>query len=84
MSKKAHSSSTLGGDRPRQVARAQSLYREKKRGDGFQRLQEWLPEATSLRLKYLCDATGLTKREALVRLISAADVDKIESGRSEK
>ena len=74
----------MSGRRAGQLAQAQSLYREKKREDGYQRLQEWLPEAVSSRLKYLCDATGLTKREALVRLISAADVDKIEIGRSEK
>ncbi len=84
MTKKTKDRSVLGGGRAGQLARAQSLYREKKKEDGFQRLQEWLPEAASSRLKYLCDATGLTKREALVRLISAADVDKIEIGRSEK
>jgi hypothetical protein len=70
--------------RANQLAKAQNAYRDRMRGDGFLRLQEWLPEAAYLRLKYLCEVSGLTKREAIVCLISAADDGKFELGRSEK
>ncbi|MBB3224479.1 hypothetical protein FHS02_005344 [Massilia umbonata] len=65
--------------RAHQISQAQNHYRERLKDAGYQRLQEWLPEATSERLKYLCDATGLSKREALVRLIDTADLGKIKS-----
>ena len=63
--------------RASQLVKAQNVYRDRMRNDGFQRLQEWLPENTYLRLRHLCEVSGLTKREAIVLLISAADEGKL-------
>ncbi len=79
MPKKLFAVQNESNGRAHQISQAQNHYRERLKDAGFQRLQEWLPEAASARLKYLCNATGLSKREVLVRLIDTADLKEIES-----
>lgn len=69
--------------RASQIAKAQNAYRGRMRNNGFQRLQEWLPESTYLRLSHLCEMSGLTRREAIERMVSAADEGKFELGRND-
>jgi hypothetical protein len=80
---KARAAEASANDRANQLAKAQNTYRLQMRSKGFQRLQEWLPEGTYLRLSRLCERSGLTKREAIERMVCAADEGKIELERME-
>jgi hypothetical protein len=64
--------------RAKQLAEAQGVYRKRMRSDGYQRLQEWLPEKTMSRLKEICERLEIPRREALERLVSAAHDGNIE------
>ena len=65
-------------ERARQVADAQVAYRRKMRSEGYQRLQEWVPEGTMVCLKEICEILGASRREVLERLVSEARDGRIE------
>lgn len=64
-------------DRASQLARAQNDFRDRMRQNGYQRLQEWIPENVFHQLRNLCKESGLSRREAIERLVSAANEGKI-------
>ncbi len=78
--KNTYSVKNCTNERAEQLARAQSTYRDRLRENDFQRLQEWLPQNAYSKLSQLCEESGLTKREALERMISAADEGVFELG----
>lgn len=65
------------GVRARQLAKAQGNFRERMRENGFQRLQEWIPEDVVRQLGNLCKESGLSRREAIESLVAAANEGKI-------
>lgn len=65
------------GDRASQLARAQNDFRDRMRQNGYQRLQEWIPENVFHQLGNLCKESGLSRREAIERLVAAANEGKI-------
>ncbi len=71
------------GVRADQLAKAQSDFRGRMRKNGYQRLQEWIPESVFHQLVNLCKESGLSRREAIESLVAAANEGKI-SLRKEK
>lgn len=67
---------TAGG-RASQLAKAQSDYRDRMRENGYQRLQEWIPDDVFKQLGDLCRESGLSRREAIESLVAAANEGKI-------
>lgn len=65
------------GARAGQLAKAQSSFRERMRGSGYQRLQEWIPEEVFAQLATLCKESGISRREAIQILVRAANEGKI-------
>lgn len=63
--------------RASQLAKAQSNFRVRMRESGYQRLQEWIPEHVFRQLGNLCKESGLTRREAIESLVTAANEGKI-------
>jgi hypothetical protein len=47
------------------------------RENGYQRLQEWIPEDVFRQLGHLCKESGLSRREAIESLVAAANEGKI-------
>ena len=78
--KSINSANSFTIERTEQLAKAQNTYRDRLRENDFQRLQEWLPKITYSKLNHLCKQNGLTKREALERMIRAVDEGKFELG----
>lgn len=70
------------GLRAGQLAKAQSSFRERMRGNGYQRLQEWIPEDAFKQLGDLCKRSGLSRREAIALLIASANEGKINLRRN--
>lgn len=48
------------------------------REEGYQRLQEWMPGDTMMRLKEICEILGASRRDVLERLVSEALNGRIE------
>lgn len=69
MRKKVSAVPTL---RSQQIAKAQSNFREKMRGNGYRRLQEWVPETTLVALKAICSVQGITQSEAIIQIVDGA------------
>lgn len=65
------------GVRASQLAKAQSGFRDRMRQNGYQRLQEWIPENVFHQLVNLCKESGLSRREAIESLVTAANEGKI-------
>ena len=65
------------GVRASQLAKAQSNFRDRMRENGYQRLQEWIPEDVFRQLGNLCKESGLSRREAIESLVAAANEGKI-------
>jgi hypothetical protein len=65
------------GVRASQLAKAQSGFRDRMRKNGYQRLQEWIPEGVLHQLGNLCKESGLSRREAIESLVAAANEGKI-------
>lgn len=65
------------GVRANQLAKAQSNFRDRMRENGYQRLQEWIPEDVFRQLGNLCKESGLSRREAIEGLVVAANEGKI-------
>lgn len=65
------------GNRASQLARAQNDFRDRMRQNGYQRLQEWIPETVFHQLRNLCKESGLSQREAIESLVAAANEGKI-------
>lgn len=65
------------GVRASQLAKAQSAFRDRMRENGYQRLQEWIPEDVFRQLGHLCKESGLSRREAIESLVAAANEGKI-------
>jgi hypothetical protein len=65
------------GVRASQLAKAQSSFRDRMRENGYQRLQEWIPEDVFRQLGNLCKESGLSRREAIESLVAAANEGKI-------
>lgn len=65
------------GVRASQLAKAQSSFRDRMRGNGYQRLQEWIPEDVFKQLAKLCKESGVSRREAIEILVAAANEGKI-------
>lgn len=63
--------------RASQLAKAQSGFRDRMRKNGYQRLQEWIPENIFHQLVNLCKESGLSRREAIESLVAAANEGKI-------
>ncbi|NHZ90307.1 hypothetical protein F2P45_14960 [Massilia sp. CCM 8733] len=63
--------------RASQLAKAQSSFRDRMRQNGYQRLQEWIPEDVFRQLGALCKESGLSRREAIESLVAAAKEGKI-------
>ena len=66
------------GARASQLAKAQSSFRNRMRENGYQRLQEWIPENVFRQLANLCKESGLSRREAIESLVAAANEGKID------
>lgn len=64
--------------RAEQLVRAQNDYRLRMRKNEFQRLQEWLSKETISNLNTICKQRGLTKREAIERMIRGVNDGKFE------
>lgn len=64
--------------RAEQLVRAQNDYRLRMRRNDFQRFQEWFPKETISKLNAICKQRGLTKREAIERMISGVNDGKFE------
>ena len=60
------------------MADAQIVYRKRMRDEGYQRLQEWVPEDTMTHLKEICERLGVSRRDVLERLVSEAREGHIE------
>jgi DNA-binding transcriptional regulator LsrR (DeoR family) len=67
--------------RAKQLADAQVVYRRKMRDEGYQRLQEWVPEDTMTHLKEISERLGVSRRDVLERLVSEARNGYIELAR---
>lgn len=65
------------GLRATQLAKAQSSFRDRMRGNGYQRLQEWIPEDVIKQLARLCKDSGVSRREAIQIFVAAANEGKI-------
>lgn len=65
-----------------QLAKAQRSFRERMRGSGYQRLQEWIPEDAFKQLGDLCKRSVLSRREAIELLIASANEGKINLRRN--
>ena len=78
ISNRAKTVKSLSKGRARQVADAQLMYRKKMRNEGYQRLQEWVPEDTMTHLKEICEILGASRRDVLERLVSEARGGRIE------
>lgn len=66
------------GVRAVQLAKAQNDFRSRMRDNGYQRLQEWIPESVFNQLGALCKQSGLSRRDAIEDLIKAANDGKIK------
>ncbi len=64
--------------RANQLVKAQNEFRGRMRDNGYQRLQEWIPEHAVEQLGQLCTEWGLSRREAIEGLIAAAKSGKIK------
>lgn len=64
-----------------QLAEAQSTFRDRMRTNGYQRLQEWIPGEIAVQLTKLCKESGISRREAIEILVTAANEGKIKLGR---
>uniref|UniRef100_UPI00403F3DEA ribbon-helix-helix protein, CopG family n=1 Tax=Massilia sp. W12 TaxID=3126507 RepID=UPI00403F3DEA len=62
----------MNQSRNNQLAKAQTTYRERLKGRGYRRIQEWVPEQTFVQLRELCRDTGLSQRELIEEMIRAA------------
>lgn len=65
------------GVRASQLAKAQNSFRDRMRGNGYQRLQEWVPEDVLKQFTKLCKESGVSRREAIEIFVAAANDGKI-------